>query len=90
MKKIFLLSGLLIFSLAAQAEEDMYFVEDSVNNENFIINGIQFAAKSICPGFEVGDQVFFLDGQPDGSSTEALIVDQRTNVACDVWCQYPY
>lgn len=88
MKKIILLLVLFFLAPAVWAEEK-YFVEGSVDDQDFVINGVQFESRSYCPGFQMGDQVFFLDGAPDGNCTEALIVDQRTNVSCDVWCQYP-
>lgn len=79
----------LFFAAPALHAEDCLRVETSINNRFFLINGIQFAAKTMCPNFEVGDEVVFVDGNPDGSSSDATIVDMRSNEACTVWSQNP-
>lgn len=80
----------LLFFLTTYAHaETCLSIESSVDNRNFLINGIQFAAKTFCPNFEVGDEVVFVDGNPDGSSADATIVDMRSNEACAVWSQSP-
>ncbi|MDR3476852.1 MAG: hypothetical protein P4M14_02325 [Gammaproteobacteria bacterium] len=81
---------LVLFSLASLAfAEESLTIESSVDNRNFLINGIQFAAKTMCPNFEIGDEIVFVDGNPDGSSADATIVDMRSNEACAVWSQSP-
>jgi hypothetical protein len=80
---------LLAIPLWAQAAEETYKVESAANNEFLLINGYSFAAKSACHEFEIGDEVVFLSGDPDGSCTEALILNLRTNQACDTWCSSP-
>jgi hypothetical protein len=85
-----LMTFLVLFSLASSAfAEAALTIESSVDNRNFLINGIQFAAKTMCPNFEMGDEIVFVDGNPDGSSADATIVDMRSNEACAVWSQSP-
>lgn len=78
----------LLFISSAQAE-DIYFIDSVVDSENLIINGLQFAAKGFCHDYQFGDQVLFLSGDPSGACTDALLMNQRNNETCDVWCQYP-
>ncbi len=80
---------LLLISTIVHAE-DTYKVESSANDEFLIINGVNFAAKSFCHDFQLGDEVVFMSGDPDGSCTEALIVNLRTNQTCNTWCSTPY
>jgi peroxiredoxin len=80
---------LLLLPFTLHAADEFYFIDSVVDSINLVINGNQFAAKGFCHDFQFGDQVIFLSGDPDGTCTEALLMNQRTNETCNVWCQYP-
>ena len=80
----------MLIAIPLAHAEEIYQVESASNNEYIMINGMSFAAKSDCHEYTFGDQVVFLDGNPDGSCTEATILNLRTNQACSVWCQSPF
>jgi hypothetical protein len=80
-----LLASLLSFSQSSLA----FTVESAIGDQEFIIDGIQYAAKSACYGFQIGDQVEIPFGTADGNCTDTLIYNLRNNETCDVWCQYP-
>ncbi len=89
MKKIIFALIILMTVPIAHADE-IYQVESASNDQYLIINGTNFAAKSYCHDYQFGDEVVFLDGDPNGSCTEALILNLRTNQACSTWCESPY
>ena len=80
---------MLVFFTSTVFADEAYTVQSSFNDQDFIINEIEYSAKSFCPDFTLGDQVIFLTGNPNGSCTDAMIMNARTNQICDVWCQYP-
>jgi hypothetical protein len=91
MKKTFLsllLSSLICTALPANAELTQT-IEGAIGDQEFIIDGIQYAAKSSCYGFQMGDQVEIPFGNTDGNCTDTWIYNLRNNETCDVWCQYP-
>ncbi|MES2219114.1 MAG: hypothetical protein V4501_11985 [Pseudomonadota bacterium] len=77
---------LMSFTLPAVAA---FTVESAIGDQDFIIDGVQYSAKSACYGFQVGDQVELPFGNTDGNCTETLIYNLRNNETCDAWCQYP-
>ncbi len=87
--KIFSVFIITLFFISSAHADEPYFIDSAVNSENLIINGMQFAAKGFCHDYQLGDQVLFLSGDPSGACTEALLMNQRNNETCDVWCQYP-
>jgi hypothetical protein len=93
MKKLFVLLVLLSLSGAAFAshtdEDEPTIVEGAAYGVNFLINGVEFAAKTYCPDLQVGDKVVFLEGDPNGNCTEAMVVSERTSEACKMLCQFP-
>ncbi|MDR1459456.1 MAG: hypothetical protein LBI60_04515 [Bacteroidales bacterium] len=82
MKKYILIAALFLCT----AYSSTYFIEASVNDEKFIIDGELYEAKSYCFGMEEGDRVMFVDGTP-GFCTSAVIFNTRTRQTCDVWCE---
>jgi hypothetical protein len=64
-------------------------IESAIGDQDFIIDGIQYSAKSACYGFQMGDQVELPFGNTDGDCTDTLIYNLRNNESCEVWCQYP-
>ena len=85
MKKL-ILSLMLIFSSSAYAI-DIYEIEVAYNDEFFIINDEKFEAKSYCLGWEEGDQVIFLDGDPNGICVSAVLYSKTRHEVCEVWCE---
>ncbi|MDR3490958.1 MAG: hypothetical protein P4M12_02805 [Gammaproteobacteria bacterium] len=89
MKKIFLILILLMIQTTAHANDEVYHIESASCAETLLINGIEFLAKSYCDDFQFGDEVVFLDGNPDGNCSEANILNLRNNQVCSTWCQTP-
>ena len=91
MKKTCALLFALVLIPLAEAGNEVYSVESAVNvdGSNLIVNGIEFAAKGYCRDYQFGDNVVFLSGDPNGTCTDALLMNLRNNESCDVWCQYP-
>jgi hypothetical protein len=81
-----LLSLVLCLALPANASQT---IESAIGDQEFIIDGVQYSAKSACYGFQMGDQVELPFGNTDGNCTDTLIYNLRNNEACDAWCQYP-
>jgi len=88
MKKIILL--FILFATNTLHAEEHYFVESSYDSGTLQINGMQFAARSYCNGITIGDEVVFLDGNPDGTCSNATIIDLRTSTTCEVLCHAPF
>lgn len=86
MKKIFLLLAILLVCITTYAA-NKYYIEHSINDETFIINGEVFKAKTYCFGMNEGDSVIFLEGRPSGVCTSAKIYNLRTEKTCNVWCE---
>jgi hypothetical protein len=89
MKKSYALVIALSLMSNAYADNEVYAVESATDGINMIVNGIEFAAKGSCQDYQFGDGVIFLSGDPNGSCTEASLLNMRNNQSCDVWCQYP-
>ena len=67
-----------------------YIIEIAYNDELFIINGEKFSAQTYCfasDGFDRGDFVVFLDGDPFGACATATIANPLTGETCDLWCE---
>jgi len=86
MKRFITLTICLILSSPAFAIT-VYFVEDSYNDEIFIINGEKFEAQTYCFNINEGDSVVFLEGSPLGPCTTAVIKDLDTGSLCKLWCE---
>jgi hypothetical protein len=91
MKKSYALVIALLLMSNAHAENEVYTLDSAIDVDggNFIVNGVEFAAKNFCHDYQFGDNVVFLSGSPTGACTEALLMNLRNNESCDVWCQYP-
>lgn len=89
MKKIiFALLG-IVFATNSWAYMQ-YEIEVAHNDELFIINGEKFSAQTYCfasDGFDRGDFVVFLDGDPFGACDTATIANPLTGETCDLWCE---
>lgn len=64
---------------------ERFEIQTAVNDETFIINGNKFDAKTYCIGWDEGDQVIFLDGDPNGYSVSATLFNLNRNEKCEVW-----
>ncbi len=69
------------------AGQQSYLIEVSHHDELFMINGERFRAKTHCFNMLEGDRVIFLEGNPYGSCTTAVLVNLRTGETCEVWCE---
>lgn len=74
-------------SSSARSAPDTYEIEMAHDDEIFIINGEKFEAQTYCIGWEEGDQVVFLEGNPLGVCTSAELLNLRTRQKCDLWCE---
>jgi len=84
----------MVLQRAAQREAEIeatgqqsYLIEVSHQDEFFMINGERFRAKIHCFNMNEGDRVIFLEGNPYGSCTTAVLVNLRTGETCEVWCE---
>lgn len=64
-----------------------YIVQVSHNDEFFIINSEKFSAITYCFDLNVGDEVIFTEGQPNGICVSAEILNLRTRRPCRLWCE---
>lgn len=65
----------------------IYRIAAAHNDETFIINGEKFEAKTYCLSWEVGEQILFVDGNPNGVCVTATLVNVDRNETCEVWCE---
>lgn len=86
MRKIFL-SVLVLLACVTTYAARQYYIEHSIDDETFIINGEVFKAKTYCFGMNKGDNVIFLEGKPNGVCVSAKIYNLRTEKTCNVWCE---
>lgn len=63
-----------------------YPVQKAFDNEVFIINGHRYEAMTFCEGIAEGDWVIFLQGNPYGTCSSAVIQNLHTGATCDLWC----
>ncbi len=64
-----------------------YEIEAASDDENFIINGELFKARTWCLGWDEGDEVIFVDGSPDGVCVSAELFNMTRSEKCEVWCE---
>lgn len=77
-----------VSSLVQEAQTSrQYIVQVSNNDEFFIINDEKFAAKNYCFDLNVGDEVIFTEGEPNGICVSAEILNLRTRRPCRLWCE---
>lgn len=69
--------------LRADARE----IEVSDDDEIFIDNDEKYAAKTNCFNMEEDDSVTYVKGSAFGACLSAVIVNQRTDQQCEVWCE---
>lgn len=76
-----------ILQAESGSDDDSYIIENSHDNELFIINDETFEARTYCYGMEKGDEVIFLDGSPRGACATAEVLNLRTKDRCDLRCE---
>ncbi|GEM_PF-4486263 len=84
-----LLLLLLIFQSVALATEN-YVVDESIDDQIFIINGTKFTAQDVCLNVKPGDEVYFTQiGQRDpfNGCAEAEFINLSNQELCNVWCE---
>ncbi len=88
MKNLLPLSAIACLSFTLQAiAAPEYEIEAASNDETFIINGEVFKAQTYCIGWDKGDRVIFLEGDPSGACASAKLYNRRTEETCDLWCE---
>jgi len=63
-----------------------YPVQEIAENQVFIINGHRYEAMTSCRGITEGDWVVFLQGNPYGTCSSAVIQNLHTGAECNLWC----
>jgi hypothetical protein len=63
-----------------------YEIESAGNDEKFVIDSELYSAKTYCLGWDVGDDIVFVDGTP-GVCTSATLYNKSKRQTCDVWCE---
>lgn len=63
-----------------------YPVQKVLKNEVFIINGQRYEAMTACEWVTEGDWVIFLQGNPYGTCSSAVIQNLHTGATCNLWC----
>jgi hypothetical protein len=57
------------------------------NSGSFIVNGVNFTAKSVaCSGWTAGERITLLAGDWHGRCVDALFHNAARHRACQVWC----
>lgn len=87
MKKILLTALLAVTFANAATAATTYEIQAAVNDEKFIINDEAFEAKTYCMGWDVGDEVIFIDGNANGVCVSAELFNVTRNRTCRVWCE---
>ncbi len=70
----------------AHAAATEYVIEAASNDEKFLVNDEFFSAKTYCLGWEKGDRIVFLEGDPSGACTDATLYNRRMEETCELWC----
>ncbi len=78
---------LFCFSFLNANSAQTYEIQNSSNDETFVINGEVFKAKTYCFSFNKGDKVIFVDGNANGACASAKIINLRNSKECRVWCE---
>lgn len=89
MNKLFIIYFLLVsilFHYDALAEQESYQIDYSHNDDKFLINDKMFEARGYCFDMEKGDEVIFVEGNPEICTTAGLY-NKRTKKTCEVWCE---
>jgi len=81
------LSMLILLTPITVLAASSYEIEAAGNDENFIINGEVFEAKTYCLGWDEGDKVIFLEGSPNGACASAKLYNLNRKDTCEVWCE---
>lgn len=77
---------ILLLSVTAGNTTPAYPVQKIIDNEVFIINGNQYEAMGTCKEILEGDWVVFLQGNPYGTCSSAVIQNIHTGATCLFWC----
>lgn len=84
MKRLILATFFLFNSSAFGV--DVYRIQFANNDELFIINDEVFTAKTYCLGWDRGDAVIFVEGDPNGVCVDAELYSLTREEKCEVWC----
>jgi hypothetical protein len=72
-------------TLAANPLPALMLQNDPTDDEHFVIMNKVFSAKTYCFGWDQGDSVAFVDGNPD-ACVDAVVYNKRNQETCEVWC----
>jgi hypothetical protein len=79
---------LFLLSLHSSAHAtNTYEIQATGNDEFFIINGEKFRAKTYCFGWDEGDKVIFIEGNPNGTCVSAKLYNVNNEKTCKVYCE---
>jgi ribosomal protein S17 len=79
---------LILVSLAVNSYAlETYEIEHNIDDEVFVINDEKFEAKTYCFNMNEGDEVIFIEGNPNGTCVSAEIYDVTSGKKCEVWCE---
>ena len=53
----------------------------------FLINGEVFEAQTYCLGWDEGERVIFIEGDPNGACASAILYNIDRKEKCEVWCE---
>lgn len=88
MIKIFIFYCLVAMGFVTNTHAvEEYDIEFSKDDEVFIINGERFEAKIACTGWDTGDSVVFIEGDPYGTCVSATLFNLDRKEKCEVWCE---
>jgi hypothetical protein len=66
---------------------DVHETEVSQNDATFIGDREKYEAKTNCFNMEDGIPLTYVEGSAFGACLSAVIVNQRTDQQCEVWCE---
>jgi hypothetical protein len=74
-------------STTIAANQTPYFAvqNDPTDDEHFVIINKVFEAKTYCFGWDQGDRVTFVEGDPD-ACVDVVVYNQRVHKTCEMWC----
>lgn len=80
----------MLVSLPAIANRNtQYKVEKLLSSGDYVINGVAWRPKSVCPHIHKGDKVSFVHGNANGNCVLATIsknANDSREKTCELWC----
>lgn len=82
---LFAIATSIATAIAANPTPYFLLQNDPTDDEHFVILNKVFEAKTYCFGWDQGDRIVFVDGDPE-ACTDVVVYNQRIRETCEMWC----